>query len=297
MAEVKKELTFRGGCGTVFYENLLWRNICVKTLKINLKDYFDVKGGTASATIMENPHDESENVKFLRPALIILPGGAYEYTSRREGEAAADTFVAKGLQTFVLDYLCMPDGVRYPEQLFEVGAAIAYVKNNAESLLVDKKKIYVMGFSAGGHLAADISNEYDIAGKKVGADVRPAACVLCYPVINPDGHMRTFENLLHSYGEDEKTLLMRALSLDKRVTKNTPPTFLWTTAEDNVVSPVNSLLYAKALVENGVKCELHVYPEGGHAMSVCTEEICEVAPYLNKNASWVNLCTEFLKSC
>ena len=132
-----------------------------------------------------------------------------------------------------------------------------------------------MGFSSGGHLAASVgvmgraADIWNEAGLDWQRDVRPNALVLCYPVITagPYAHRNSFIRLTGS--DDPKD--HAALSLEKLVSAQTPPTFLWHTWTDEIVPVQNSLLFASALTEHHVKTELHIYPEGPHGISLAND--------------------------
>lgn len=267
----------------------------MNTATINLKDFYNVKGGVLNATYMDSPWDDPK-APFIRPAVIVVPGGAYWMVSVREGEPIANYYMYAGFQVFVLHYLCAPDNISYPEQLYELASAVDYVKKNAEKFHVDPDKVFCVGGSAGGHLTANLAVEYQKADKDLGTDSKPTAVCLCYPVISADcGHVDSYNNLLTTYDEKEKQKLTKHLSLDKLVTPLTPPCFIWTTAEDDCVPPLNSLVFATALSLNKVKFELHVYPSGHHGTSSCSTEINAYKPFLKKNSQWLNDSADFFK--
>ena len=157
-----------------------------------------------------------------------------------------------------------------------------------------------MGFSAGGHLAGSILTAFEddaikTALKENSQYCRPDFGVLCYPVITLDKetHQGTSD---HVTGKDPD--IIERLSLQNRVTENTPPTFIWTTAEDTAVPPVNSLLMAMSLSRNKVPFELHVYQKGIHGMSLAIEETAsKTQPYfvVKENQEWFIKSVEFLK--
>lgn len=203
----------------------------------------------------------------LRPAVVLCPGGGYRYVSERESEPIALLLLNSGCNVFVLNYSVAPH--TYPCQLIEAAAAFDYISRRACEFNTDISRTGIMGFSAGGHLAAHYSNKYDLPEIRscFPQSVRPAFTVLGYPVISADpriSHQGSFEKLLgHPLGKDE----IDGLSVDKMVTKDTPPAFIWTTATDRLVPAVNSLRYAEALGEQGVSYCLHVYPFGSHGLS------------------------------
>ncbi len=271
----------------------------------DLNELYPLKGGVLKCYIMDNPWDADNEGRenWKRPAVIVVPGGGYHFISNREGETVASKFFAAGFQCFVLEYLVRPQGASYPEQLFELSCAIDYVKKNAKDFCINADEIFTIGFSAGGHLVADQSCEYPTISKRMGVKLEcdPKAVALSYAVIN--NQSGTFDNLLFSYPESEKNDLKKRLMADKLVGKHTPPTFIWTTAEDSVVPPTNSLDYASALTKANVPFELHIYPKGNHGKSSGAKEINypadDVSAYDEWKclSAWINDCIRFFGNC
>ncbi len=269
----------------------------MKVFSVSLQDLYGLQGGVLDCMVAQLPFDQPCD-GWKRPAVVVIPGGGYEIVSRREGEPVAQAFLSRGFQTFILTYPCAPDGVHYPEQLLEAAVAVDYVRKNARALHVDPEAVFVMGFSAGGHLTGNLAVEYDQVSRLYGKalDCRPTAVGLCYPVIAPDaGHFGSFENLLSGMPQAQKEKYMAQLSLDTRVTAQTPPAFLWSTAEDTVVPSENALRYALALARNKIPYELHVYPQGEHGLSVCSREINASLDFLQKNSRWLDDCAAFFR--
>ena len=225
-----------------------------------------------------------------RPLALIFPGGAYAYRSDREAEPVALRLLGLGVQTVIVRYSVAP--AVYPQALNEAAEAVAYARAHAEEWLCDSRKIAVMGFSAGGHAACHIGVKWP----QFGEESRPDAMILCYPVITsgPFAHRGSIDNLL---GSDQDGLL-ETVSLEKQVTDQTPPTFLWHTWEDAAVPVENSLLFAAALRQHGVPCEMHIYQRGGHGMSLGNEE---VYPRDGDNLhpeceNWIDMAARWLKA-
>ena len=265
-----------------------YETICLKEL------YSCLRGGSLKVLCLDNPWGDGR--AWARPAVIVVPGGAYAFVSKREGEPVAANFLSAGYQVCVLEYLCSADGASYPEQLFELGCAVDYLKSNAERLHINPKEVFAVGFSAGGHLVADFANEHQTLKARTGLpiDASPAAVGLCYPVIND--HDDSFDNLLCGYEGKEKAALKEALKLNQTVGKQTPPTFLWTTAEDKLVPPHNTLDQALALSQNGIPFECHVYPLGGHGKSNGSAEINDDAVGNDILSAWVKDMARFFRS-
>lgn len=208
-----------------------------------------------------------------RPAVIVLPGGAYRGTAAHEGEPIALQYAAAGFCAFVLDYSVYPN--RFPQALEEAFAAIAYVRGHAEEFAVRPDAISVLGFSAGGHLAActgTLWNHACMDGLLEGerSFYRPDQLILCYPVIGDRYHHNSMLNL---FSKDESELTeerLHLLALDEQVDDQTPPTFLWHNFEDTSVPCTASLSFATALHSHGVPCEVHLYSEGKHGCGLGT---------------------------
>lgn len=266
--------------------------------KISLQKEYGIAGGELECILCEKPIDGDGSWK--RPAVVVVPGGAYWMVSRREAEPVAFEFLARGFQTFILTYTCAPDGARYPDQLIQLGAAVDFVKKHAEEYHVNADEVFVVGFSAGGHLTGDLAVEYASVGEKAGfpLDCRPTAVGLCYPVITTKGgHVDSYHNLLEGYTDEAQEELLKTLNLDEAVTEDTPPAFIWSTSEDACVPPVNALRYATALAGKKIQFELHVYPQGWHGLSTCALEINDgkAAAFAGKNAAWLDDCASFFR--
>ena len=268
----------------------------MKTCEISLKKEYGLYGGILKAITMSSPWDNDQQWK--RPAIIVVPGGGYGFVSKREGEPVATEFLAKGFQTFVLDYtIGGEDGVPYPEQLLEVACSVDYVKKHADEYSINPDEVFVIGFSAGGHLTGNLAVECDevsaIYGKAI--DCKPTAVGLGYPVISSiHGHQGSYDNLLYGYTDEAKAELLKKLNLDQAVKETTPPAFIWTTAEDTCVPADNALRYALACDKKGVSYELHVYPHGNHGKSTGAREINDDEP-LDQIKKWVPACIDFFR--
>lgn len=208
-----------------------------------------------------------------RPLIFICPGGGYCMTSDREAEMIAMQFLAAGFHAAVLRYSCAP--ACYPTALLEVGASFKYLRENAEDFHIDPDKIVIQGSSAGGHLAASYSvfwkkKSFLSEKLKVPAEMlRPNGLMLSYPVITSGekAHRDSFKNLLG----DRYDELVEEMSLENQVDENTPPAFIWHTAEDNCVPVENSILFFQALHAHNIPVELHIYPYGCHGLGLASE--------------------------
>ncbi len=207
------------------------------------------------------------------PAVIVIPGGSYEWlATNHEGRQIANWLNAMGITAFVLKYRLGPK-YHHPVELEDAQRAIRMVRGHANEFGVLRDKIGVMGFSAGGHLASTAETHFD-AGNAGAADAidrvssRPDFAVLCYPVISLVAdytHTHSRDNLL---GENPPEKLEKELSSELQVTKETPPTFLWSSNTDDVVPAENSVAFYLALRKAGVPSELHIFAEAPHGVGL-----------------------------
>lgn len=239
---------------------------------IPLKDRFPSlgeNGRNPNVTVyLPDPMTEMGRDDWKRPCLVICPGGGYGMCSQREAEPIGFHFLPEGYNVFILRYSVAPH--RFPNQLREVAAVMELIYENAEKWHCDVNRVAIMGFSAGGHLAAHYSTCYDIPEvRAVFPESKPVqASILCYPVISADpaiAHLGSFQNLL---GVETLTAQQQEkFSCDKQVSEKTPPAFLWHTAEDNLVPAANTLRYADALLQQGIPVGVRIYPKGWHGLA------------------------------
>lgn len=206
-----------------------------------------------------------------RKALLVLPGGGYaNVCSDREGEPIALAFMPHGYNAFVLHYT-VGRKKTFPAQLIEVAKAIGHIRDNAERYHIDPAALFVVGFSAGGHLAASAGTLWKLpavteaTGRPYGAN-KPTGVMLVYPVISAAWHAKTYENLWCTDTPSEEQLA--ATSLEKHVDADSAPMFLVHTANDPVVNVGNTLVMARACAEAGIPFETHIYPYGPHGMAL-----------------------------
>ncbi len=266
----------------------------MEIIKLHETEIYD---GASTVTLELMIHRMTPEITTKRrPAMVIFPGGGYEFTSDREAEPVASAYFAAGYNCFTLRYIC-GEKAAISNPLYDAAAAIAFVRTNAEKYSIDPEKIAVIGFSAGGHLAAYISTQWhreDIK-EKLGIDnelCKPNAAVLSYPVItqNVPTHISSFDNLL---GKDRDDKLSVTANLETHVDERTCPCFIWATASDEAVPVANSMAFANALMAKGIDCELHILPHGPHGLSLCTPETSPdwgtedyIIPYVGRWVDW-----------
>lgn len=205
-----------------------------------------------------------------RPAILILPGGGYARQADHEAEPVAEWVASLGIHAFVLRYRVAPQ--RHPAPLEDAKEAMLHIRNGRHGLAVDADRVGVLGFSAGGHLAATLSTGSATGNLELDLPAAvPDLSVLCYPVasLTHETHQGSVLNLL---GDAPPSNLLAALSAELNVTSRTPPAFLWHTADDEAVPVSNSLNYARALVAAGVPAELHMFPRGRHGLGLAAGE-------------------------
>ncbi len=238
--------------------------------RLELKDYFPFLGEDDKNPVLDIylPDEVMNRPDFKRPCMVICPGGGYGKCTPREAEPIALNFIPDGFNAFVLYYSCSPR--RFPTQLREVAAVMELIYNNADEWKCDTGKVSIIGFSAGGHLAGHYSTMFDCPEVRevFPQSKAPNGSILSYPVISAEigkCHEGSFKNLVGHYPLSEEE--MHKFSLEYCVKENTPPAFIWHTAEDDVVPVYSALSYAKALSEHKIPFELHVYPKGWHGIA------------------------------
>ena len=209
----------------------------------------------------------------LRPAVVVCPGGGYVDCCPREGDPIAYQFLAAEYQTFVLYYTCGEEAV-FPASLLDLCAAMKLIRENSKEWGVIEDQIAICGFSAGGHLCASLGVYWNdtVIMEKSGCfhgENKPNAMMLIYPVISTSW-MENCDQLSRIIGNNDWESTYKKLNLHTAVTENTPQAFLCHTFRDQGVPVEDSLKFASAMVEAGVPCELHIFPNGQHGMALGT---------------------------
>lgn len=216
--------------------------------------------------------EEMPNMK-TKPAVLVLPGGAYRFCSDREAEPIALSFLSMGFNAFVLRY-SLNENAAFPTPLNDSETALRFIRENADKFHTDPQKIAVIGFSAGGHLAAALS---------AMSNEKPNACILGYPCI---------------LDSTSQILAKQVESVDKYVNKDTPPTFIFAASDDGCVPIINSLRYAEALDKNKVSFEMHIFSQGDHGFSLGTDVVCSsksAQELVKPNSYWFSRSVHWLK--
>lgn len=223
-----------------------------------------------------------------RSAVIVFPGGGYTKRADHEGEPVAKWLNTLGIHAFVLHYRVAP--YKHPAPLADAQRAVRLVRHHAQQWDIDNNKIGILGFSAGGHLAASLATLHQLETGAEGDEVdrlsaKPDLAILCYPVISMGEftHAGSKNNLIGDENE-----LIQLLSPHKNVNEQTPPMFIWHTADDAGVPVENSLFMAKALSAQQIPFGLHIYPNGRHGLGLATET--------NDVSTWTDSCAIWLKN-
>jgi acetyl esterase/lipase len=258
---------------------------------------------------------DGDPVKEGRPAIVICPGGSYMYCSKRESEPIAYRFLEKGYQVFILKYSTIGTmiekegrtpsrdelyqiasmveddkilGSEFPNPLIELVLTMTFIRENCHEFNVNPDQIGVIGFSAGGHLAASLGVHWNSEWLSEMLDseprwYRPNFQVLSYPILDYMLNKEIAEErgigdpkfmsiaARMVFGADEDATLVKRATVKDFVTPDTPPTFLWHTVQDKLVFIQNSLEFTEALEKAGVLWELHTFYGGEHGLSLATE--------------------------
>lgn len=232
-------------------------------------------------------------IRNIRPVVVICPGGAYRFHSERERDPVALHFLAMGYNVFILDYSVQAEAASL-NPLLEASEAIMKIREHAVAWMCDPNAIAIMGFSAGGHVAASLATLHNhprllaLLDTKKGLN-RPDAAVLCYPVISTKKDIGHQESADWVSGKNEEDRAF--FSLEDQVSEDTVPCFLWHTVSDESVPVENSMLFATQLRAKKVPFALHLFSEGDHGLSMSNHE---VGTPNQACQAWVGLCSTWL---
>ena len=231
--------------------------------------------GKAPGALGDSP-DDTPAFQVVLPAegkatgssVVVCPGGGYGGLADHEKKVVGEWLAKNGVTAFVLRYRLGSKGYHHPVEMGDASRAVRYVRAHAEQWKLDPKRIGILGFSAGGHLASTVATHWDEGDAKSAdpverASSRPDVQILIYPVITmgPTGHAGSRQNLLGKARANDKELI-ELLSNEKHVNAKTPPAFLVHGVDDKAVPVSNSDEYAAALKKAGVEVE-YVRPEKG----------------------------------
>ena len=246
--------------------------------------------GTEAADIPTLTRFDPEPATKTGAAVVVCPGGGYNHLAEHEGTPIARWLTRHGITAFVLKYRLGPR-YRHPSMLHDVSRAIRTGRHQADFLGLDAGRVGVLGFSAGGHLAATVSTQGEAGDPRAAdpidqQDARPNVSILLYPVISLAEGYSHGGSRVTLLGEAVPAELVQSLSAERRVTARTPPTFLFHTVNDPVVPIENALVYAAALRRAGVPFEMHLHERGLHGVGLAVND-----PDLR---IWPTLCINWL---
>ena len=264
--------------------------------KIHLKDNYNLENDPwIEITI---PYNNDENLREKSKAIVVVPGGAYMIVSNTEADPVAVSYMKEGFITIVLHYSVMKS---YPTPMLELACTMDYLRKNSDKYFIDKDKISIIGFSAGGHLVSTYGYLYkrqDFVEKLSlnPENIKPNCLVLSYPVITM-GEYAHPETKFYITGENES--LYDLLSAEKNIDSTYPPTFIWTTKEDTCVPYENSVLLVESLEQNNIKHDFFLYPYLNHGLSVVNplryplevlkdKKMQEVSKWFDKSLEFIN---------
>lgn len=275
----------------------IWNKIPDAIKDVNYKENESIKDGKVHSTSLVSIPTLSiflpKGNKSNQAAVLIFPGGGYQHLAfEKEGTKVAEWLNTLGIAAFVVKYRLPSDKIMKNKTvgpLQDAQEALRYVRQNAAKYNIDATRIGIMGFSAGGHLASTLATHYDDKVYETTSTIsaRPDFALLIYPVITmveKVTHKGSQTSLLSNNPSQEQ---LDWFSNEKRVTPQTPPTFLVHATDDTVVLPENSINYYLALKNNNVSAELHIYEKGGHGFGLGVEDTSKF---------WTRDCEEWLKT-
>ena len=287
-----------------------------------------VWGGKKQATYTMYLLNNSAEIDAGRkhPAVIICGGGGFMRVSEREKQPVALYFLNQGYQVFVLDYITKSMGIAYyPGPVKDLAKMLMIIRENSDQWNIDSDKIAVIGFSAGGQICASLATQWheETFVKTIDAFanpqlLRPNAVILCYPLLDylfqieraeNDNDSNSFSPSIGMKKSDFMQMFLEAgvginateedyklASPYYHVSENTPPTFLWHTAQDELIYAGQTLRFAQKLSEYQVPYELHVFEEGAHSLSLANENTTSNPELINHDvAVWADMALKFLK--
>ncbi len=240
---------------------------------------------------------------YVRDALLIIPGGAYaEVCDDREGEPIAMEFLQKGYSSFVLHY-SVGEKAKFPTPLIEASKAMKYIKDNFKKYNINPDRVFVIGFSAGGHLAASLGilwhlkEIYDEIDMPYGYN-KPIGILPIYPVVsaNVPAHMESFYNILGSSEVTREDL--NRFSLELYVDEKSSPAFICHTSTDKIVPVHNALCLAEAYANSDIPFELHIFKKAPHGLALGNKiTMCGNPEWLNQSGEkWTELAKIWMES-
>lgn len=262
-----------------------------------------LRGDDPAVRLMTYIGDDDGLTISPRPAVVVLPGGAYTQLSDYEGEPVAELFLAAGFQAFVLHY-SLDENARFPRPLQEVSMSLQHIRDNAEAYHVDPEKIFLVGFSAGGHLAASFGTMWRRDEAKADPTMpteynRPAGMILSYTPTELDPEKIFSEFVDRIAGKNASLAERKKYSPAEQVDEYTVPAYIWHTGDDSLVPIHHALAMAERLSAYQIPYEMHIFPHGTHGLGMaCTEDRVpksEVAGWCEEAVAWAKRIAEGVK--
>lgn len=249
----------------------------------------------------------SSKKKKKRPAIIICPGGAYIKHSHRESEPIALYFNGLGFHSFILRYPINEDNSQYPHPLLSLFQSLKIIRGNAEKWFVDTQRIYVVGFSAGGHVAGLFANNWNNSKLKNKAGVneipKVKGVIMAYPLIktsydvgnnplNQQAFKSMYGSLLPSIAQVDQ------INLTKMVSNESLPQFIWCCSDDPVLDSADTIEYVNFLQKKHINVEFHMFNLGAHggALGNFATADTENEDYFNPFSAWTTLLVNWMKT-
>ena len=263
-----------------------------------------------------------------RPGILLAPGGAYLIHATREKEGVALDFVARGFNVYILNYsigftdrpskevnqCCLNTDNHYPQPVLEMLEATHWLKANADEMNLNSDALFLMGFSAGGHLCASVGTMWkdpkltsQLSFIPEQDELKAAGMVLGYPMIHPMSEGKFVVNdpdepdalLMKDFLFDTRTPSreqMEETDLRTKVCKETIPAFIWHSTDDTVVNPANTTEFVLALQKHGIDCQYHLFDHGGHGLGLANDTYARTPQEDDREiALWRSLAESWMK--
>ncbi|MDD3172309.1 MAG: alpha/beta hydrolase [Herbinix sp.] len=279
-------------------------------------DVIHLQEGLSNASLAAYIPNSFPEHQLLKPAVIICPGGAYLGITEKEAEPVALKFISEGYAAFILRY-SIGEMARFPSPFIDLARAVMMIRSNASKWGIHPNNICISGFSTGGHVASAfaVSWQNELFAKALNADhtlFKPDALILGYPILDfkrfkmkhedTSSEMRTLIEMMFTYiygTLNPKNSQIDEWNIINQITSNMPPTFLWTTAEDNYADMEEIMDFIKSLAVYHIPYELHIFQKGDHGLSLGNHTVgygMEKIRKLGNVPNWMTMALQWLKT-